>query len=135
MCYNYRVYKYEYNCAYCGDISTDDEHIVPFSFSRVIGKTKKGVRLDKRVNNLVRSCKECNSLASNFVFDSFLKKKEYILEAVTRRHRKIINSPSWTDSEIDEMEGFMKSNIVYLMLSKKRLEIRLENLRKPEIIE
>jgi phage FluMu protein Com len=133
------MYKHDARCAYCGDISTDNEHVIPYSYVTKIPKSMRGRRKKDSHHgknpNIVRSCRECNSLASNFVFNSFLEKKKYICERVKRRHRKVINCPEWTDEEIEEQDFFLKRYLVHFMLAKKRIEIRIENLEKPCVIE
>jgi len=57
----------DYVCAYCLGNATEVEHVVPFSYSGCDDE-----------DNLVASCKECNRIASNFVFDNFDEKCEFI---------------------------------------------------------
>lgn len=63
-----------YLCQYCGDPAFEVDHIVPYTWS---------IHNDER--NLVASCKRCNLVAGNKVFDSFEQKQKYIIE---RRNKK-----------------------------------------------
>ena len=56
-----------YICAYCSDIATEVDHVIPFSFSNCDEDW-----------NLVASCSECNSIAHNLVFRTMGEKSSYI---------------------------------------------------------
>ena len=61
-------------CVYCGEVADTVDHVVPKSY-----------RLNNRDDNLVASCKECNALAANYVFDSIEEKRAFVLR---RRHER-----------------------------------------------
>ena len=56
-------------CVYCTYEATTVDHIVPYSF----GGSDNDI-------NLVACCSLCNNKLSNFVFDSFEQKKNYLIE-------------------------------------------------------
>jgi len=56
-----------YVCAYCLGEAEVVDHVVPWSYSYC----------DDR-DNLVSSCTTCNQIVSNFVFDNFDEKREFI---------------------------------------------------------
>lgn len=57
-------------CMYCQDTLADVvDHIKPWSWDH-----------DNDPKNLVASCRRCNSVASDMVFESFAAKKAYILK-------------------------------------------------------
>jgi len=60
-----------YTCFYCGDYANEVEHIIPFSY------LFSGRAHDP--SNLVASCRWCNAIASNKIFNHAEEKKEYIL--------------------------------------------------------
>lgn len=66
----------EYTCRYCGGPADTVDHIIPVAH-----------REDNSMENLVAACMPCNSIASDFVFDSIEAKREFIL---TKR-----NSGKW----------------------------------------
>lgn len=54
-------------CRYCGDYATDVDHVLPVT---------AGGR--NREDNLVASCRFCNAVAFNHVFDSFDERLAYV---------------------------------------------------------
>ena len=113
-------------CAYCKALATDREHVVPFSFLH------SGKRNYNNNDLIVPSCKECNSLSGNEVFENFWEKKQYIHKRLSLKYKTIIKSSDWTDKEINEMKGELKRLVVFTEELKKLLRIRLENLENPE---
>lgn len=72
-----------YTCQYCFEGATEIDHIIPYSYIP-----------DNRDLNLVASCGECNRIAHNMVFDSFLEKYMFIKrrrqQRGNRRHSPVI---------------------------------------------
>ena len=58
----------DFTCVYCDEPALEVDHILPWSWNG-----------DDSEENLVASCRDCNSIASNKIFPSFQDKKEYIL--------------------------------------------------------
>ena len=70
---------YGQKCAYCHErIADSADHFVPFIFTH-----------DNRNENLVPSCRQCNSIAGDRVFDSFAEKKSYILDQRANRAKLV----------------------------------------------
>lgn len=57
-----------YVCAYCNGEAAEVDHIIPWSYCQ-----------NSDEDNLIASCRVCNSIASNFIFDSLSEKRSYIL--------------------------------------------------------
>ena len=74
MFMNKNYYIDDHHCAYCGEYADTKDHIIPYSFNHS-GKRRADMGDS---DNLVPCCRECNSIASNLVFDDFYKKKDYI---------------------------------------------------------
>lgn len=113
-------------CAYCKALATDREHVVPFSF---LHAGKHGYHHNDLI---VPSCRECNSLSGNEVFENFWDKKQFIHKRLSTKYRSILKSEDWTDAEIKEMKGELKRIVVFTEELKTILRIRLENLQNPE---
>lgn len=113
-------------CAYCKALATDREHVVPFSFLHV------GKHSYKYNDLIVPSCRECNSLCSDRVFDNFWDKKQYIHERLSLKYKNVLRSPDWNSKDISEMKGELKKLVIFTEELKKLLRIRMENLQNPE---
>jgi 5-methylcytosine-specific restriction endonuclease McrA len=67
------------SCAYCGDLATDCDHVIPASYG---GKSTP--------DNLVACCRWCNAKLSNRYFEDGVDgKKAYIREHFQRKFRKV----------------------------------------------
>jgi hypothetical protein len=88
-------------CAYCGEHSEHEEHLVPYSF----------IRRHNSANNqqegwwtwILPSCSECNYIASNQVFVSVQLKRSYIRERLRAKYSDAFVEGEWTDEEIDDL--------------------------------
>lgn len=58
-----------WKCQYCGEPCNAIDHVDPWSHS-----------LDHSLDNLVAACTQCNSIASDKKFYTFLDKKKFILK-------------------------------------------------------
>lgn len=67
----------DYLCQYCGEDAVEIDHIIPYTWC-----------INNREDNLVASCRICNGIASNMIFNNFSEKKQYILEQRARRERR-----------------------------------------------
>lgn len=64
-----------YICQYCGDYGNVVDHILPVNYKDIAKK-----------DNLITSCRTCNSILSDKVFDTFLDKWEYV---INKRYNKM----------------------------------------------
>lgn len=118
-------------CAYCGVVATEDEHVIPYSY--IAPYTSKKRRNPRGgISVIVRSCRSCNSIAGPKVFDNFWEKKQFIAERLATKNSRLLNSPDWTDSDINALSGKLKRHVFASQFKKKLIRIRLENLEKPE---
>ena len=54
-------------CAYCDGLADSVDHIIPYAYCQTHDR-----------DNLVAACMDCNHIASDKIFDSLSKKREYI---------------------------------------------------------
>ena len=78
--------EFKHKCVYCTGTATEVEHVEPYSYSK-----------DNSEQNLVAACVYCNSVARDIVFESFEKKKDYIL---TKRTEKAAKVGRWRGNKI-----------------------------------
>ena len=73
-------------CQYCGDQATTIDHIIPWNFKN-----------DNSPENMVASCKICNCIAGDKLFDNFNEKKIYILNRRAQKELGIKDPLNWPD--------------------------------------
>lgn len=76
-------------CVYCGQPSTDWEHVIPRSFAVP--------------TLIVRACSECNGLANSGVFDTIMHKQAAIQALLRKRYSKLVNREKWTSAELKQV--------------------------------
>ena len=86
-----------YLCAYCDDVASVVDHIIPASYRR-----------DNREDNLAASCQICNNMAGNKVFNDFSEKQEWIRDKRERLFKKKI-IVLWLKDDFEEL-GFLLQN-------------------------
>ena len=88
-------------CAYCGEYASHKEHLVPYSWIRLLSSS-----VGEEVTIwtwVLPSCAECNMLAGDLLFGSAYEKRRYIQGRLKARHE--FNSEPWKDEEIESL-GF-----------------------------
>lgn len=93
------------SCFYCGELATEDEHVVP--------------RRCQTETWIVRSCKECNSMAGGEPFASVVDKIVYIRDKRRKKYSRLLSIPEWTLEEIEEMGHNMRVAIKASMIAKE----------------
>ena len=101
-----------YICFYCGEPASDVEHVIPRCFS--------GERTPK-----VWSCRECNLLAGSKLFESIEEKRFFIQNRLRNRYKKILKIPDWSEKEISELSGGLKTTVIAAVECKNWIERRL----------
>lgn len=99
------------SCAYCGMPATDKEHVVPKSL--------------QAGSWLVPSCRECNLLAGSACFFTFAEKREYIRNRLSKRYRKLLETPEWDSQELSEMGEGLREFLVLSTVARNIVEQRL----------
>jgi Zn-finger protein len=99
-------------CFYCGEPASDREHVYPKS---VFGE--RGFK--------VWSCGECNTIASNKVFETIDDKGEYIRRGLAKKYKKLYSFPDWDEDELSEISGSLRKKIIAWMEAKSWIRKRL----------
>ena len=83
--YRYRKYwsalieAHGYMCFYCQiRVATSIDHIIPISYDEM-----------DDIDNLVPACAICNSIAGNKVFSNVWQKRQYILDKIGKKYKRI----------------------------------------------
>jgi len=117
-------------CYYCGIYADTKDHIIPISWNRTSGRKRK----ENQRENLIYACKECNCLASDKVFESKEKKKDYLQEKLELRYKKILKMPDWSDDELQELSVKLRKDTMIKILAKQWIinRIAYPNIIYPE---
>ena len=108
-------------CYYCGLDATERDHVIPWSLFHTKINTKRSYEDDE----VVPCCSQCNLIAGNKVFDSFVEKREHIQSEIKRKYKKILNFPNWEKEELDELGKTLKIQIKATIKLKKLIEARI----------
>lgn len=108
-------------CMYCGDPADQREHVIPYSYSG-----------DNTA--IVWSCRECNLLASDYLFETIEDKGRFINERLKAKYEKILNIPQWCDDELEELDGNMKCNVLGMIEVQKWIRKRINWKVNPSVL-
>lgn len=98
-------------CVYCGEPADEREHVVP--------------RCANFPTWIVPACGECNRAAGGMIFDGIVAKKRHIQKALARRYAKVLRTPEWDASELDEMGVTMRRAIADHLAAKRIVQGRV----------
>lgn len=118
-----RMLPTESYCAYCGDHATQWDHVVPQTFLTV-SETRTFT------SGVVPCCQQCNGHLSNMVFESLDERLDYVGWRVKRKHKKIIESPDWSDAEIKELGPGLRRSVKNMADQKRLVANRLRYLER-----
>lgn len=108
-------------CVYCGDWYECRDHFIPVSWASVYRTY--------HVNNLVHSCRKCNSILGDKVFGSMEERSQYVLEEYEERTQWLMRFPEWTQDELDELDWGLKCLVESKMALKYIAKAKIANLR------
>lgn len=111
-----------YKCMYCGDTAGTIDHVPPQSRR----ETLKELGLDKQCEYVeVRCCMECNLLLSDKPFWTIKDRRNYIKVALKDKYKKLLDMPSWTSKEINELSHSLRNKIIYSLKLKRLIRARI----------
>jgi len=111
-----------YPCSYCGDKYADTlDHVVPHSYNHVHNKRS----YDKKL--VIPCCKECNTILSNKLFFTIGERASHLSVKYTKKYKKLLSLPSWSEEELEEVKGSLKEKIIYDNKYKEHVKLKIEN--------
>lgn len=113
-------------CFYCGEDADTKDHIIPVSFYYSGKRKGRHLTAEYGKENLIASCRECNSIAGNKVFDDVYEKKDFIQQRLKFKYKKVINLPFWSEEEIKEMGSSLRKDIRIEQLARKWILNRID---------
>lgn len=126
---SYSFLSQENRCMYCGVPSECIDHVPPINWVESLGSKyfkEKGIQL-----YFVNSCVDCNSKLSDLALFTILDRKIYLFGRYSKKHRKILLAPDWSEEELKSLSRNLAQKIRHKMKKKKFLLERLNFLREP----
>lgn len=111
-------------CTYCGfESDLQREHVVPIYW---LGTQRN---YDPDNNWIVPACRQCNSFAGAKLFISIPDKAKFIYTRLKQKAKKILRTPIWSQSELNEIAIKLRVKIEEDIINKKIIENRLNVLK------
>ena len=108
-------------CTYCGSISSiHRDHVVPVSST--------GLPRNYSLGEIVPACAECNALLGDKMFTSVRSRAEYLLGVYPKRYRKILNTPDWTEEELEDLSYALRHTVEQGIQDREYINQRIDNL-------
>ena len=104
-------------CTYCGDPADARDHVIP----QVMGFLQS----DEYFNLVVPTCTSCNSHAGYNLFATVAERRRFIQKQIAKKHKKLLDTPDWTEGELEEMSWNMRALIEEVMKKKAWLKRRI----------
>lgn len=73
----------------------------------------------------VWACRQCNSILGNRYFRTIRDRRAAVKDSLRAKYHHLLESPDWTESELDEMGYALRSFIAGRMALKKQIRERL----------
>ena len=119
-------------CVYCGMLADSTDHVIPRKMRQMLSDVGGWRKRYPRITNTVWACRQCNSTAGDRVFDTIAQKRRYIHARYKEKHRKLINMPDWTDSELAQLGPEMRQ---YVITSLAQAELWRRRIAWPRVYE
>ena len=97
-------------CTYCGEPAEVRDHAYPAS--RVPELCPEGMRL------LVPSCDECNGLLGDSMHETLSDRRAAAQRLLGGRYRKVLAQPDWSDDELAELVGDLRTHVIGMQAAK-----------------
>lgn len=110
----------KYTCIYCGELADTEDHVPPQSIA-------ENMTLDME-HILVPSCNECNSTLNKLYLLKIDERAAHLKTRYAKKYRKYNRVVSWDKSEIDELDGSLRTFIRGSQYEYERLRDRLRTL-------
>src|SRR5262245_52076458 len=103
-------------CHYCGIACDSVDHAVPQSLIDAVRASGDEALMaavsDRRRRMTVPCCRECNHLAGAVYDETLDKRRHRIAERFERRHRRLLQIPDWSATELMELAEPMRLRVI-----------------------
>ncbi len=107
-----------YPCFYCGVNSSSIDHFIPQSFQKTLTQfgdiqsaPQQVVDDILRKQKFLPACRECNSMASDGVFETPDQKKSFVKAKIARRFERILLLPDWSEEDISGLNYELQKSV------------------------
>ena len=91
-------------CIYCGNTTgITRDHVIAVSWTGFKRSYSKG--------DTVKCCRECNISLSDKPFFCISKRANYLANHYSKKYRRVLNHPEWTDEQIKEKSGEFRTTL------------------------
>jgi hypothetical protein len=92
-------------CTYCGQLANGVDHVTPVAYAQHHRKSGWDMA------NTVPCCMECNSVANDKYFETIEEKAVWLADKLARRHQRILQSPAWSEEELETLRGTLRKTV------------------------
>lgn len=110
-------------CVYCGEPATDQDHVLPRVFRRMVEAV--GMMYTRDLPDTVWACHECNLIAGANVFHTFEEKRTYIQRRLYAKYKDLLECSDWTDIDYSSCGYILRTYIKTQQVKVKALRRRL----------
>lgn len=111
------------SCFYCGDVADSKDHVVPHSVSPAANGNRQWSV------DWVNCCKECNQYLGNYLGSSFHARIMYLHDKFKRKKKLHKGFVEWSDEDLEDMSGDMRTWIWNKQQARMRDERRLSHMK------
>lgn len=113
-------------CTYCGEPAVAwDHYLRPYSYDCEV--RRRGVS-QYDANEVVPSCKECNSILHSKYIPGIVPRCQYLRKKLLSRNRALIENPTWSEEDYEEVYGSLWLYIRSRQAEKARINARISHL-------
>lgn len=105
-------------CAYCGGTALRWDHVIARDLLKP-GESEW----------IVAACRECKDMLADRVLHTVPARAKWLYGRYRKKYAKLLLNASWTDEEIEELQGSFKALVLETSLVQAELDHRLAHLR------
>lgn len=121
--------KIEYVCTYCGVVGETIDHVPPTSIRPMLVELGLAGQYPFII---VRACKECNCALGDRAYWTVEQRRAYIAKWLTRRYRKYLGLPEWTQKNLDGLEYNLRQLTMHGLAVKQLITARIARATSEE---
>lgn len=111
------------SCAYCGEMATCLDHVIPRAFQ---GRPLKRSKTSGHEPGLrVPTCTQCNGILGSRIFNNLVERKAFVHNRLSVKLRKYNASIGWGEDEIESLGRCIQSSIEIAMAKRSIARDRL----------